>query len=440
MVQAYLGGKEHPIYPIGLSYLAAALVEHKVDLFDLNTVSGDPWIGLKRRIIEFDPEVVGISLRNIDSTHTSEVVFYYEYLSPTLQAIRAVKPKARIIVGGPGFSIFAQEIMRSEPEIDFGVFLEGEETMVELLENLSTPEKVKGIFFRKGDQQQKVFFTGQRALIDFKTLPAPAWNLLDPAPYTSYPNGVGIQSKRGCLLNCLYCTYPFLNGNNLRLNDPSRVVDEIQFLMEKYKLRHFIFVDSVFNIPLSHAEKICDEIIQRGLKVEWEAWFNEKNTSRDFFHLTHQAGCTTFTFSPDGFSSRTLQMLQKNISSHDILRVIDEISDLQEIKVHFNFFLNPPGQDLHGLWQIFRLRKRIKRVFGHRLRSFGLLSLRIEPQTPLQKMAIEQGLIDRQNKLLYPIYYRNPRLPGIDQTFNAVVKYKKYFVNLLKRGPITFDH
>lgn len=432
LIQSYLGNKEYPVYPLGLSYLAASLSEHEVRLLDLNTVCGDVLARLKEDVTEFNPQVVGVSLRNIDSTHTLEVVFYYQHLSPILKAIRETKPEVKIIVGGAGFSIFAQEIMARESEIDYGVFLEGEETLPNLLANLTTPERVKGIYYRKNDQQQEICFTGSPDSLNFEALPAPVWDRLDMTPYVEYSDGVGIQSKRGCVLNCAYCTYPFLNGNQLRLRSPQKVVDEIQLLVEKYHLRSFIFVDSVFNIPLDHAEQICHEIIRRGFKVEWEAWFNEKNTSREFFRLAHQAGCTTFTFSPDGFSPRTLQVLQKNITVEDVLRVIDEISDLEGIKVHFNFFLNPPGQNLWGLGRIFWLRRKIKRIFGRRLRNFGLLSLRIEPHTHLQKLAMKQGLIDKENKLLFPVYYQNPDWPSIDHIFGILVKGKRAFNNLFR--------
>ena len=55
----------------------------------------------------------------------------------------------------------------------------------------------------------------------------------------------------------------FLNGKEYRLRAPKRVVDDIELLLKENGIDTFTFVDSVFNIPLTHAEDICNEIIKR---------------------------------------------------------------------------------------------------------------------------------------------------------------------------------
>lgn len=84
-----------------------------------------------------------------------------------------------------------------------------------------------------------------------------------------YYNILGVQSKRGCVFKCTYCSYPFLNNDNIRLRPPIEVVDEIEHMITNYGLQSFAFVDSVFNIPERHAKEICNEILRRGLKVKW---------------------------------------------------------------------------------------------------------------------------------------------------------------------------
>ena len=86
-----------------------------------------PFKDIQDIVIEFSPDIIGISLRNIDSTNKRRVVFYYDYLKKTLDVVKALS-NAKIIIGGSGFSMFAKEIMKDEPRIDFGIFLEGEIT------------------------------------------------------------------------------------------------------------------------------------------------------------------------------------------------------------------------------------------------------------------------------------------------------------------------
>ena len=102
LVQSYLGGNEPLVYPLGIACLAAGLRDHEVILFDTNT-STRPFDELGDIIASSKPDIVGISLRNIDSTSKRTVVFYYQYLKRTVDTIRS-RSDAKIIVGGSGFS------------------------------------------------------------------------------------------------------------------------------------------------------------------------------------------------------------------------------------------------------------------------------------------------------------------------------------------------
>src|SRR3990170_5460410 len=161
LVQSYLGGNEPPVFPLGLACIKAQIANHDVRGFDTNT-SKRPFEELKEIVGDFSPDAIGISLRNIDSTNKREVVFYYSYLKKTIDVIKAYS-NAKIIVGGSGFSMFANEIMEDEPRIDYGVFLEGEKIAAVLLDNLTNPEQVKGVFYRKDG---KVIFSGAAEQVD----------------------------------------------------------------------------------------------------------------------------------------------------------------------------------------------------------------------------------------------------------------------------------
>lgn len=88
--------------------------------------------------------------------------------------------------------------MEAHKEIDFGVFLEGEKTFSELVENMDIPEKVKGVSYRNDGQ---IHFTGKRRLI--KEFPTIHWEKFPPDLYAGKLEGVGLLSKRGCVLKCL---------------------------------------------------------------------------------------------------------------------------------------------------------------------------------------------------------------------------------------------
>lgn len=417
LAQAYLGRTEPPVFPLGLSCLASSIKGHNLKVFDPN-VSADYISELSDILKDFRPDVIGVSLRNIDSTNKRKVVFYYSYLKEMIDVIKAGPCRnSKIVIGGSGFSMFANEIMQDEQRIDYGVFLEGENTFLELLEHLDQPDAVRGVFYREGG---RVLFTGPNAQVDLNTVAIPDRTAISIDPYMKIPDAIGVETKRGCMLGCIYCVYGFLNGKNLRLKEPVKVVDEIESLLIDMKVKNFTFVDSVFNIPLSHAEAICTEIIRRGLDVSWSAWFHEDYINEEFVDLIRNAGCKKIILSPDGFSDDVLHKLGKTIKKKDILKVFDMLKGVDGIEICYNFFKNPPGQNLSTFLRLMAFYFKAKLRLKGRV-HFEFNSIRIEPHTALFKLALEEGIIKENEKLLYPVCYTNRRAAYIDFFLNGVL-------------------
>ena len=325
LTNSYLGQTETAVFPLGLAYIAAALTDHEVTCFDIN-ISKNGFNDLEKHIYESDPEVIGISLRNIDTVQSWDIRSFWSFFIQTVKNARRYSPNALIIVGGAGFSLFAPEIMNEVSEIDFGILLEGEHSFPELLNKLSKPEAVKGIYYRE-DQQVK--FTGYRELLDFKSIPIPRRDLFDLSRYKR----IGIQTKRGCANKCIYCTYPFLTGTRLRKRSPISVADEIEQILDVYNKREIFFADNIFNWPSDHAKAICQEIINRKLDIEWTAYFTEKGFDEDFLKIVIQSGCVNFTFSPDGFNDFSLKIIRKGIGQKQIKRTYSLLSEYPEARV-----------------------------------------------------------------------------------------------------------
>lgn len=418
LVQSYLGGNEPLVYPIGLASLAPALEGHEVSLFDMN-LSTRPFEELGDRIKKTTPAVVGISLRNIDSTNKRNVVFYYRELKKTVDVIKNCS-NAKIVIGGSGFTMFAQEIMTDEPRIDFGVAREGEYSFPKLLDNLHEPEKAPSVYYRRNGS---IGFTGNGQQVDLNAAPLPDRTLVPFSSYQAVPEAVGIETKRGCALNCVYCIYGFLNGKQLRLRDPKRIVDETELLVKEYGLKRFTFVDSVFNIPQNHAEAICRELISRRLSVTWSAWFNEKGLTREFLELVRDAGCRNIILSPDGFSDPVLKKLGKNILHRDIIDSYQVLRDVDGFDVSYNFFKNPPGQSLRDFLSLLLFAIKAKREMARRV-HFEFNAMRIEPNTRLYDLARAEGVIAAGDNLLYPKYYTNRKTGYIETAFNLALRLK----------------
>jgi anaerobic magnesium-protoporphyrin IX monomethyl ester cyclase len=418
LLTSYLGDNEPLVFPIGLSCIKSSLNNHNVKVYDVN-LSKMPFEEIKEIIAIFVPDVIGISLRNIDSTNKRKVVFYYKYLSETIDIIKSCS-NAKIVLGGSGFSIFANEIMFDEPRIDFGIFLEGEIAFSELLKNIETPENVHSLYYRKNG---KVIFTGTGSLPGAMQFNMISSNGMPFERYKKYRDAIGIETKRGCSLSCIYCIYPFLNGRSYRLKDHVLVVDEIECLINKHGIERFMFVDSVFNIPKKHAEEICREIIKRKLNVRWSAWFKEKNIDREFLVQLKEAGCDNLIFSPDGFSDDVLAKLGKNITTQDILETYQILKRENGFEVNYNFFKNPPGQNFRNLISMVLFIIQAKMKLKKRV-HFEFNSLRIEPHTKLYEIALKEGIIKKSDNLLFPKYYTQRKTWFIEKLFNLMLRLK----------------
>jgi anaerobic magnesium-protoporphyrin IX monomethyl ester cyclase len=428
-VQSYLGRKEPAIMPIGLSYLATMVPEHDLKLIDLN-ICENPYEELAKTLKTFVPDIVCISLRNIDSQQRKELFYYYKEFPKALKVIRTILPDVAIIAGGAGFSMFPRKIMERHEEIDFGVYLEGEDVFPALINNLSAPHDIHNIFYRRNG---KVFFSKPGGLPDFRSLPIPRKDILNMERYKKDQGAIGVQTKRGCPFKCAYCNYPLLNGLKIRMRNPSQIVDEIEDLVRKYGINNFMFADGVFSSPIGHVKEICDEIKGRNINANWAAWCDVKDISEDFLYNVTSAGCNYIVISPDALSNEALDGLNKGFTEADVKKAYGLLKKWPKLRFGFGFFINPPGETFRGFLKMLSfytmamIELKLKGKGGG-----GLNWIRIEPDTRIYEIALKEKVITEFVDLLPEneddlknLFYTNPDLRFLDPIASC-------YVNLLK--------
>jgi len=147
----------YPVQPIGAIYIAAALKEkgHQVRLLDLNFVD-DFKKDIPLVLNEFKPDLVGISIRNVDNCFYPNMEFYLPKIKEIVNCCKA-NTAARLVAGGSGFSVMPKEILEYL-EMYLGITGNGEEVICDLasrMEEGASIEKVKGIIYRKDEQYFK---------------------------------------------------------------------------------------------------------------------------------------------------------------------------------------------------------------------------------------------------------------------------------------------
>ena len=373
----------YPVQPIGLAYVAATLLKagHSAQVVDLCFEANDKAL-LSEHIVSHTPDVICFSIRNIDSTSFPESIYYLPRIKELVNICK-LKSSAVMIAGGSGFSIAPAEIL-DYLELDLGVVGEGEYAIEELIGRLEEKRSfshIPGLVFR----EKESFQINQRSVPLDLDLYSPAREFIDMARYTSEGGITSVQSKRGCHFNCIYCTYPLIEGKMVRMRSPEKVVDELEMLYDRYGVDSFCFVDNVFNFPLDHAYCICNGIIQRGLKIHWTGFFHPRFITPDFAELIKKAGCSGVELGIDSASDKILTTLKKGFSASDVVNAM-ELCKQVELNTCCCLILGGPGEDGETLKETF---DRMDETAPDAILAYS--GIRIYPNTEMEKIALDEG-------------------------------------------------
>lgn len=414
-LQPWLGRREKVIFPIGLHalycYMAWKRPDLALDIIDQNAAP-DPGAALAAALGERRPDLICLSLRNVDTTNRLDLHYHYTYLPALLKTITRLSPESAVAIGGAGFSMHAAAIMERNPELRYGIFLEGEETLLDLLGRAGDPAGVPGLYHR--DLEGVVHFNGPRAPLDLSVIPPRTRVPLSLDPYGDY-GAFGVEYKRGCVLNCDYCSYPFLGGRKVRSRPLEVVVEEMAWFNREHGISLFHLTDPIFNVPRESAVDFCQALIAAKLPVEWIGWFNERCLDQELVDLSLEAGCAEFVFSPDGFGRRALEELKKNVRPEDIRRSYRLARKNRGMRVSWNFIANPPGETAADVFGLLFFYLRAKLTLGRRLVAFFVNHIRLEPDTGLYRRALKEGVVSPGQDLLpesvdelRSLFYCNP--------------------------------
>ena len=421
LCQSYLGPRsgEPAVFPLGLAYLASMIKEkHEVYAYDPN-VSDSPMSELSALLDKVNPDVVGVSFRNIDSAFSFNSRSYYDPFVSMVKMIKEKVPSCKLIVGGPGFSVFAEEVMKRTPELDLGMISEGELSFSRLLDDLDHPERVKNVLVRKDDG---VVFTGMGDLADFEALPLPSREIFDLGKYRDKMYAMGVQSKRGCSFGCTFCPNRRITGDYFRLRSPEKVADEIDGVVNDLGIDSFYFADAVFNYPMDHSRKLMQEIMKRKLDIRWQADFRPDFVNAQFMEESVKSGCTLFSFSPDGASDEAMRVLGKGFGVDSIKKTIRLARLVEGANVAYSFLYDMPLCANDNALGLLRLVPRIMAECMCKLRFVSLTKIRIYPHTWIYEQALREGKIGADTDMLHPVHYESGSSLGVADRFVDVLR------------------
>ena len=316
-----------PVIPFGLCYVATSLEtngNHKVCFLDL-CFSPNCNEDIQNSVKNFAPDVIGISIRNIDDTGGYNVHFLLEDVKNDVVDNCRKEFQGPIVIGGPSVGISGREML-DYFDLEYAIRGDGEAVMPEFvkrIENHQPLEGLNGLIIRR---EKKIIQDSEPFRVtDLDSLPFPKpLRYLDLKRYRRFGSPIHIQTKRGCAFRCAYCTYNKIEGKQYRLRNPKLVAAEIEILVRETGIKHIEFTDSIFNIPGSHAKEVLKEVISKKLDLTLHTMgLSPASVDDELLDLMKSAGFNEVDIGAESVCDKVLESLAKDFRCSDVLNTAD---------------------------------------------------------------------------------------------------------------------
>jgi anaerobic magnesium-protoporphyrin IX monomethyl ester cyclase len=149
------------------------------------------------------------------------------------------------------------------------------------------------------------------------SIPFPSRELFDNEAYKDYYKKhfgyttTSIMTSRGCPFNCDFCSRPVF-GNQFRTRSAMNIVDEME-QVQTLSYDRVWFADDCFTLNRKRLISICDEIIERRIKIGWECLSRVDTIDKEVASKMKEAGCIRVYFGIESGNDQVLRLMQKQI-------------------------------------------------------------------------------------------------------------------------------
>lgn len=406
-----------PNSPLGEGYILAVATETGKNC---GLIDGEGLGLTPEEIIEatndVQPEYIGINL-------------FSPITEFTMSLIKELKPRSKIIVGGPHASICPEDVLARETDVSIVVVRgEGEEIVKEILEGRPV-DKIKGISFRRGEEI--VHNPGREFIRGLDDLPFVNRDFLEVDPYKRDDYVVSsISTSRGCPYQCTFCAGPELSGRMVRFRSMRNVVREIKELVEsRYRVNYFRFIDDCFLLGKNRAGEFLDELEKEDL-MSWFHWdaLIRADTVLEFSDETllnfKKSGVEFLSMGIETSDPKRLEAIQKDITLKEIERAVERCASF-DIPVKGFFILGFPGETEEDMWWTINFALNLRQK-GLAMATFN--ELHPYPGTPIWFELLKEDWTPQE---LANYQYVNLTEPGDEESTGRYLRERgKHFTGL----------
>jgi radical SAM superfamily enzyme YgiQ (UPF0313 family) len=387
--------------------------------------SKKPISEIQSAVANFRPDVVGISIRNIDNLEMLSPVFFLHELSLIVGKIRAMT-SIPIVLGGAALSVMPEEILRLA-SANCAVTGNGEYVFPLLLEcfakqkdykNISGIAYIENNVFKCNPCLTTHFLNGNFAP-DFNQ-----W--IDMKAYKTQMASAPIITKIGCMFQCIYCTD---GGSSYRFIDPEIVADSVSLYVSS-GIKDIEFADSVFNTPLKHAIDVCEALARNKKKARIQCLeINPLHFNDSLLTAMKYAGFSGIGITLESAADTVLNRLKKGFGTREVYKAVDIVKK-HRIPCAWIFMLGGPGETEKTVKETLLFAE--KYIRSKDLVFFNI-GIRIFPGTELEIIARNEGILSSSPaKMLNPVYYISPNLKAtwIEHQLKAALAKNMNFIGV----------
>jgi len=419
--------------PLDLVYLASYLVEHGREVDVLESLA-----------LELDRE--GLVERVGQSVNGGRALMVVRTSAPTLDWDLAIAAEAKELVPDLDVAIYGNVVqhvlwrIQEESSVTYVVRGEPDDTILELTDGAPLGE-IAGLTYRDGESWSENLARPMRKELD--ELPFPKWELLPYQRYTMPKSStrhemsfLPMLTSRGCPIGCHYCPYPVGQGLAWRKRSPENVVDEMQRLVRDLGIQYILLRDPMFSLNQKRVIAICDEIVRRGLELEWKCETRVDFLKEETLRAMARAGCTGVNF---GVESSDVE-IQKGVGRapiqqeqfREMIRLCNELG----IDTFAFFIIGLPGDTVTSILKTIRFAIDMRPTWVQFTAASPFIG------TKLRDWALEHGLTS-PDKYAYisshGVQMGNDHLS--ERQIDQLVRFAQFFQNkLINRGGVLKDH
>jgi len=369
-------------YPLGLAYLSASLKrKHKVDVYDYNGCEFRKGLSsFFSEIKQAKPDIVGVSFNSFNRWGAYKII----------KGLKKISKDIIVVLGGVHPStMYSQLFEYFSDYIDFIIQSEGEEPFYKLcnaLESVQDCKSISGLVYKDGNS--------------FKANPVmeKVSNLDDlPMPDYSYASKrikdtefAYLITSRGCPVNCSFCSTSSFWGQNIRVNSPQRVGEEIGYV-KSLGAKRFFFYDDTFNLGIERTIKLAEILKEK--KIEYSISCRVRPVSEEMIAKLVESGCKHITWGVESLSDKILKTIEKKITREDVKNAFDICAKYSDKMSTGAFFcVGVPGETEETIKEsVDYLNENIKSTHGP-----GASMLYILPGTRIYRQMIKNKEFDEK--------------------------------------------